>query len=693
MSDSNKSKFISVTIAVRAEVLALVRNTCWLLGAVALLAFYPNNASAWESKYAYYKNGKLTYYSDAEKNRIPDYSYAGYKYGESPIPVVPEVASLTPVAGDNTARIQQALDKVGARRPDANGIRGALVLGPGVYQINGTVNINKSGVVLRGSGDGADALANTILTAPGDSPHQRTVVVLGSGNSKWTETRVRSDITTPFVQVGSKSFEVQSAAAFAVGDEIIVHHPSSQAWIDAVDGGGVGSDEPWRPGQMDIPFLRRITAISGTFLTLDVPVYNHLNRDLAQSYIAKAVWTPVILSGVENLRIDIQTDPDKPKDENHAKNGVSVVGARDCWVQKVTALHFLYAAVRTEGAFCVTVDSCQGLDPVGIRTGGRFYNFCADRRSQCVLFTKCHATGARHGYVSNGTSSVSGLVFFRCTSNGGTDMEAGHRWWTQGVLFDNMFEERRGSLRLINRGDWGTQHGWGSVHSVVWNFNRGMYIQKPPTAQNYGISSTGTFPTGFPFSGEGPQGVTEQKSGELVPASLYEAQLSERLNAEPQKTGAKRPSARRARSNKPAIPKRTVKAEYAEAFDAKLLAEIDALAGEGNFPTNKITLSISRTPLIIQGADPKALTVKLRGGAIEKDLGFRSLTDVDRAKIAMTVAELDPTNQDLAAVAAFMLECAGRSDMAKGYFERAGESNAMEVNDSFELLPAKKTEP
>ena len=59
----------------------------------------------------------------------------------------------------------------------------------------------------------------------------------------------------------------------------------------------------------------------------------------------------------------------------------------------------------------------------------------------------------------------------------------------------------------------------------------------------------------------------------------------------------------------------------------------------------------------------------------------------------MTVAELDPTNQDLAAVAAFMLECAGRSDMAKGYFERAGESNAMEVNDSFELLPAKKTEP
>ncbi len=499
-----------------------------MLGAVALLvlAFYPNNASAWESKYAYCRNGILTYYSDAEKNRIPDYSYAGYKYGESSIPIVREVASLTPVAGDNTARIQQALDKVGARAPDANGIRGALVLGPGVYQIDGTVNINKSGVVLRGSGDGADALANTILTAPGDSPHQRTVVVLGSGNSRWKTTRVRSDITTPFVQVGSKSFEVQSAAAFAVGDEIIVHHPSSQAWIDAVDGGGVRPDKPWRPGQMDIPFLRHITAISGTSLTLDVPVYNHLNRDLTQSYIAKAVWTPVILSGVENLRIDIQTDPDNPKDENHAKNGVSVVGARDCWVQKVTALHFVYAAVRTEGAFCVTVDSCQGLKPVGIRTGGRFYNFCADRRSQCVLFTKCHATGARHGYVSNGTSSVSGLVFFRCTSNGGTDMEAGHRWWTQGVLFDNMFEERRGSLRLINRGDWGTQHGWGSVHSVAWNFNRGMLIQKPPTAQNYGISSKGSFPTHFPKAG--PQGVTEQKSGELVPASLYEAQLAER---------------------------------------------------------------------------------------------------------------------------------------------------------------------
>jgi F5/8 type C domain len=95
------------------------------------------------------------------------------------------------------------------------------------------------------------------------------------------------------------------------------------------------------------------------------------------------------------------------------------------------------------------------------------------------------------------------------------------------VLFDNIVESGSGSLKLINRGDWGTSHGWGSAHSVAWNFNKGMFVQKPPTAQNYGISQGGSFPTNFAWPG--PQGFTEQQAGTLVPASLYEAQLCDRL--------------------------------------------------------------------------------------------------------------------------------------------------------------------
>ena len=158
---------------------------------------------------------------------------------------------------------------------------------------------------------------------------------------------------------------------------------------------------------------------------------------------------------------------------------------------------------------------------------------------------------------------------------------------------------------------------------------------------------------------------------------------SARRNSAPWSTRNTKPTA-------PAMPKRTVKAKYAKVFDAKLLTKIEALAGEGKLPTSKLRLSISRMPLLIRGADPKALTVKLRSGAVEKNIGFRSLTDTDRAAIAMALAKPDPTNQGLAAAAAFMLECAGLPDMAAPYFERAGETNAKKVNNLFEPLPAKE---
>ena len=480
-------------------------------------------AGQWQSSRVRYVNGRLSYTSDGEQNRIPDFSYAGYRYGQASIPAVAQVVRLTPATGDQTARIQAALDQVGARTPDARGIRGAVVLAPGTYEIRGTLRVHKSGVVLRGDGDGASASTDTILRATGDTPHQRAVVVLGSGNGTWTETTPRTNITTSFVTVGSLSFQVASAAGFAVGDNVVVRHPSTQAWLDAVDRGGTNPD--WTPGMIDIVYNRRIRAISGTTVTLDAPVYNGLDRSRSQSYLAKITSNHITEAGVEDLRIDIVTAGGE--DENHAWNGVNVNGAQDSWVRNVTALHFGYAGVRLDAAVRVTVEDVQALDPVGIRTGGRFYNFAANPRTQLVLFKRCHGTDGRHGLVSNGQSSVSGIVFYRCTLNGGHDNEAGHRHWTQAVLFDNVVESGSGSLKLINRGDWGTSHGWGSAHSVAWGFNKGMYVQKPPTAQNYGISAAGSFPTNFAWPGA--QGFVEQRAGTLVPASLYEAQLCDRL--------------------------------------------------------------------------------------------------------------------------------------------------------------------
>jgi hypothetical protein len=155
------------------------------------------------------------------------------------------------------------------------------------------------------------------------------------------------------------------------------------------------------------------------------------------------------------------------------------------------------------------------------------YNFAADSLSQLVLFTDCHAGQGRHAFVANGASTVSGVVWHRCTIEGG-DAEA-HRRWSQGPLFDNIREvgSRGNQAKLMNRGDYGTSHGWGAVHSVIWSFNKEFVVQRPPTGQNYAVSAQGTVRSRPYFPG--PTGSIEIKSGTLSPESLYEAQVVDRL--------------------------------------------------------------------------------------------------------------------------------------------------------------------
>src|SRR5260370_6697772 len=87
---------------------------------------------------------RLHYRYDARGNSIMDFSSAGYRGGGVKLPSVAAAQRLTPAAGDNTARIQAALDNATA----------AVVLAAGPKDIAGTLCITRRRVVLRG-GEGA----------------------------------------------------------------------------------------------------------------------------------------------------------------------------------------------------------------------------------------------------------------------------------------------------------------------------------------------------------------------------------------------------------------------------------------------------------------------------------------------------------------------------------------------------------
>ncbi|MEZ0472185.1 DUF7594 domain-containing protein [Luteimonas salinilitoris] len=500
-------------------------------------ALTPEVLASWQSiPVSFDQSGKLVYRSDQEGNRIPDFSYAGYHNGERPLPNVPVKRNIRPVPGDNTQNIQSAINDVGGLPKDANGFRGTVLMEAGEYEVTGTIHIRNSGVVLRGVGDGANQADNTVIRSVRNSID--SVVRVSKTDTDWLDhiPDTRINIITDLVPVGARTFRVEDAASLAVGDNIMIVHPCTQEWLEAVDGGGTAYDPPWGLYTVPIVYNRFIAAISGNHITIDAPVFNHLNRNLSQCYLYRWDGDGLITEvGVENLRIDIAYTGSPDEDEDHAWNAIKLLNVQDSWIKNCTMLHFGLSGVITYRATRVTVANCKAIDPVSIINGSKRYNFNVQGSSQQILFVDCLATKARHAFVSNGNATASGIVFLRCTSQYGYLMSEGHKKWTQGMLYDGFTEidpnNNGNALGFYNRGSFGGGHGWAAAHSVAWNAvvpsDQNIIIQKPPTAQNYAIGCFGHV-TGTGFF-EHPAGYIKGTDEDgLKPESLYLAQIDER---------------------------------------------------------------------------------------------------------------------------------------------------------------------
>ena len=108
------------------------KSTYLKITTICFLIFVSNAIHAqYESSILFHNNSnQLVYVSDTDGNHIPDYSYVGYRNGDEALPDVAVVKEISPVAGDNTAHIQAAIDEVEALPLNANGHRGTLLLLP-----------------------------------------------------------------------------------------------------------------------------------------------------------------------------------------------------------------------------------------------------------------------------------------------------------------------------------------------------------------------------------------------------------------------------------------------------------------------------------------------------------------------------------------------------------------------------------
>ena len=464
-------------------------------------------------------DGKLTYATDSQGNRVPDFSCCGYAGGDRAIPDAPVRVVVAPGPGDRTERVQKAIDYVASLPADQKGLRGAVLLLRGRHEIGGSLRLDVSGVVIRGQGMEE---TGTVLVAA--SLDRRTLIRIGGRNDRTNHFGKTCEIKDDYVPVGATSFRLKDASGLKPGDTINVVRPCTPAWIERLGmtefGGGLGDWRlVWKPGSRELRWDRVVKSVNDDLVAVDAPLTTAIETEFGGGRVEPYDW-PGRLShvGVENLRCESTFDPANAKDENHSWFAITVENAQDAWVRQVTATHFAGSMVAiAESCKQVTIEDCLSLAPVSEEGGYRRHTFFT--MGQMTLFLRCHAERGRHDF-SAGHCAAGPNAFVQCEAVLPLGDSGPIESWASGVLYDCVRIDGNG-LSLANRGASPHGTGWAAANSVLWQCSASVIrCANPPTARNWAFGCWGEF--------EG-NGLWWNSNESVRPYSLYLAQLADRL--------------------------------------------------------------------------------------------------------------------------------------------------------------------
>lgn len=462
--------------------------------------------------------GRLGYLSDSLGNRIPDFSYCGYKQSENPIPSV-EVKVIVPATqNDATEKIQSAIDYI-ASLPLANdGFRGAILLQSGEYRVSGRLKVKASGIVLRGTGFGE---GGTVIVAAGVD---RETLIRFEG-AKVISADKEIPIMTDYVPVNALQFTIEDNSGFKAGDKIFIRRPSTKEWIDFLKMNSFGGETDWlgwKPGDRDIIWDRTIVAIDGNSVTIDAPLTTVLDKKYGGGFVSKYNWSDRIENiGIENLALKSEFNTENPKDEYHCWNAISFENARNGWVRQVTFHHFAGSAVAAyETASRITVENCKSFEPVSEIGGWRRYTFFTS--GQQILFHNIYAEFGYHDF-GTGYCAAGPNAFVQCSSKLPYSFSGSIDSWASGVIFDIVDVDGQAlSFKNREQDDYGS--GWTAANSMFWQCSAArINCYQPPTAQNWAFGAWAQ------FSGDG---FWYSANEQVSPRSLFYAQLADRIGKE-----------------------------------------------------------------------------------------------------------------------------------------------------------------
>jgi len=567
--------------AVRIRLNQSVIHRCVaIFGRVLLItvALLPIRGLAWRST-LYSTNWQAPTVTSANLETdklIQDFSYAGYRAGEQPIPnitgpvfnvALPPYNADKTGAADATTAIQSAINAA----QSAGG--GVVLLPAGLYSISPqgansyALQINAASVILRGAGTNSTFLLNTSTNM-----RSKSIILMtgpsaaGFYSSGAASTTISQDLLGPTLQI-----PVTSTTGFATGQWVVVRADCTDAWITEhgePDWIGYGSS------LRGVAYFRRVVAVSAVSnsITVNAPTRYYLKtRDNAR--VVRLSSAPLLNCGLEDFSIgnlqhngagwgeDDYTVIGTGGYEVHDSFAIRIVRACDCWMRNLATFQ---PAGNTTTAHLLSngilINECSQLTLTNLnlaRTqygggGGNGYLYRLQNANDCLL-DNCRSTFTRHGFVLSHMAS-SGNVYHGCTdkdsgrqtgdtgaqSTGGANSDH-HMHFSHANLVDTCTADGSGFEARYRPYGSAPLHDLTAAHSVFWN-TRGMgsgpgyAVQTEQSRYGYVIGTRGTR-TAVSLSTYGGTkcNPTDHVEGtgigdSLEPFSLYEDQLKRRLN-------------------------------------------------------------------------------------------------------------------------------------------------------------------
>ena len=336
----------------------------------------------------------------AKANPLPDFSYAGYGFGLTPIPADPgtviDVTAHGAIPDDGLDDSKAVLRALAA----ANAVKGKVTLRfpRGRTQITEVLRITRSDIVLDGAGNGAggselwfprplklidrspdyDELRAYLVREKKQQiePEHNIdylfteyswaggMILVGPENSRPVSYDGGKDVRDPVLANGvsggqfARTLTVDNAAKLKVGDVVQVQWfpvdgPDSRI-LKSLYGDTdlpIGSHHWTSPNRPVVVQATRVAAVRGKTVTLGDPLLHDVRAD-QPAVIAD--WTHLSNVGIQNLRLQF---PEAPAFGHHLEqgyNGIYMTGVFDGWIRGLT-IDRSDSGILTDNAASLTI--------------------------------------------------------------------------------------------------------------------------------------------------------------------------------------------------------------------------------------------------------------------------------------------------------------------------------------------------